>query len=843
MHVPLSWLREFTPIATDARDRAAVRELGDALDSLGLVVAGVGFVGGDLDGVVLARVREIHAIPGADRIRQVVVDAGGTDPVEIVCGAWNFVEGDVVPLAPVGTTLPNGMVIARRKMRGAVSEGMLCSGRELGLSDDAAGLMVLASPGGAATPLPGAMELGQPLAEYLGIVPDAVFDLEIEPNRPDCLSVAGVARDLAARLRLPFAIPEPVVHQSGRPVGELATVAVAAPEACQQLVGRVLVGVAPMASPPEIARRLVLAGMRPIGAVVDATNYVMLELGQPTHPYDLDRLGGHGIVVRLARPGERIITLDGVERSLGIARDAAGREVEVEDCLICDANDAPVGVAGVMGGASSEIGPSTTRVLLEAAEFAPRLVGGTSKRLGLRSEASQRFERGVDPEGVVRAADRVCELVALAAGSAGASAPAVAPGVVEDRPLRRERARVHVRTARVNALLGTKLATPEIAAYLAPIGFVSAPEGDGLLVEVPSFRPDTTREVDVIEEVARHHGYGNITATRRRSPYVGRRSRYQLARRVLRQLIAGTGAHEAWTSSIVDPAEERRAASGAEPVVLANPMVQEESALRTHLLPGLLGALRHNSAHRNGSVRLFELGAVFRPAAGREPDERELLGVLLAGDGDDAEAAVACWWRLADGLGLERDALELRQRGPGETAPLDHPLALGCHPTRSALIVARQADADQASGGGDTVVGVVGEVDPRVLDAFELRGRRVGWLACDLERLLAVPARASLASPVSRYPSSDIDLAFALAEHLPAAALATALRRAAGELLESVRLIDVYRGPGLAEGTRSLAYRLRFCAPDRTLTDAEVAGLRAACIAAAGAELGALLRA
>ncbi len=304
------------------------------------------------------------------------------------------------------------------------------------------------------------------------------------------------------------------------------------------------------------------------------------------------------------------------------------------------------------------------------------------------------------------------------------------------------------------------------------------------------------------------------------------------------------GAHEAWTSSIVEPAEEHRGATGAEPVVLANPMVQEESVLRTHLLPGLLGALRHNSAHRNGSIRLFELGAVFRPSGAEQPEERELLGVLLAGDGDDAEAAVACWWRLADGLGLERDALELRQRAPSETAPIDHPLALGCHPTRSALVVTRQADGAGALDGAEgSVVGVVGEVDPAVLDAFELRGRRVGWLALDLERLLAVPGRPTLARPVSRYPSSDIDLAFVLDEPVPATALESVLRRAAGELLESLRLIDVYRGPGLAEGTRSLAYRLRFCAPDHTLTDAEVAELRATSIATAEAELGARLRA
>ncbi len=300
MRVPLSWLSEFTPLGVDAEDLAAVAALGAELDSLGLVVEGVEHVGGGPAGVVVARVVEIRPIPGADRIRLALVDAGGDAPVEVVCGAWNYVVGDVVPFATVGARLAGGVEITRRKMRGVTSHGMLCSARELGLGADAAGLFILASTGGADAAPPAGLELGTTIAEYLGLVADVVFNLEVEPNRPDCLCVTGVARDVAAARHLPFEIPRPVVAEDGPPVGELASVVVEAPEACRRFAARVVTGVTSVASPPDVQRRLILSGMRPINSVVDASNYTMLELGQPTHPYDLDRLPGHGLRVRFA---------------------------------------------------------------------------------------------------------------------------------------------------------------------------------------------------------------------------------------------------------------------------------------------------------------------------------------------------------------------------------------------------------------------------------------------------------------------------------------------------------------------------------------------------------------
>lgn len=836
MRVPLSWLKEFTPIDVDATDEEEVRALGSELSLLGLALERIERFGEPLEGVVVSRVEEIQPIEGADRIRLVTVDAGGPSPIEVVCGAWNFAPGDVVPLAIVGARLPGGVEITRRQMRGVESEGMICSGRELGLGPDASGIYILASPG-AGHPLPFGIELGRPLADYLGLAPDVVFDLEVEANRPDCLSMLGVARDLAAHRKLPLMVPQPTVDESGQPVESLISIVIEAPKACRRLAARVVDDVASMVSLQYVQRRLILCGMRPINAVVDASNYTMLELGQPTHPYDLDRLGGRGLRVRFAKRGEHLVTLDGVDRILGERTDRSGRVAPVEDLLICDANDTPVGLAGIMGGAASEIGNETRAVLVESAEFAPEVVGRAVRRHDMRTEASVRFWRGVDPEGAVRAADRFAELVVLSAEAVGAPRPTVARGVLDVNPTRAQRRSVQVRTARVNGLLGTGLGSDEIASLLAPIGFTSTPHDDGLTVAIPSWRPDASLEVDVIEEVARHFGYEHIAPTSRRSPRVGKLSAHQRERRATARHLTGFAVHEASTSSIVDPELARLVGSTIEPVALSNPIVREERALRTHLLAGLLGALRRNAASRNPSVRLFEMGNVFLPPVqgSDRPIEREHLGVTLARDTDGAPAAVECLRWIAEGLRIDPGAFNLDQRGI-EKSTDDEALVVGCHPTRTAFVRASE------QGQGSETVGVVGEVDPSVLSAFDLGGRRVGWLLVDLERLFSLRRLPEAARPVSRFPSSDIDLSFALDDAIPAGRLEAVLAGAAGELSERVQLVDVYRGRGVEPGWRSLSYRIRFVALERTLTDADVAAARARCIDAADREVGAVLR-
>ncbi|HMC52904.1 MAG TPA: phenylalanine--tRNA ligase subunit beta [Acidimicrobiales bacterium] len=802
MRVPLSWLRDFAPIEVDPV------ELAETFDDLGLIVDAMERIGEGLGDVVVSRVVEIRPIPKADKIRQVLVDTGGGDQVEVVCGAWNFGEGDLVAFAPVGSVLPGGFEITQRRMRGVTSNGMLCSGRELALSDDHEGIMVL--PPGAR------VEPGAALVDALGIEADVVYDLDVTPNRPDALSVAGVARDVAARLRVPFTMPAPVVRESGAAASTVASVAVDAPELCPRFTGRVLTGVVAGESPPWLVRRLTLAGMRPINSVVDASNYVMLELGQPTHPYDLDLLPGAGLLVRAARPAEVVVTLDGVERRVG-----GSASEPVADCLICDATGVPVGIGGIMGGASSEISEATTRVLLEAAYFAPMAIAWTSKRLGLRTEASVRFERGCDPEGIERAVARFCELVA-GNGRAPDGGTSVAPGLLEAGTGSPPRRTIRVRTARVNAVLGTALADAQVRAYLEPIGFLAEEEGAGAhRVTIPSWRLDSEREIDVIEEVARHHGYSRITRTVPRAPQVGALTAYQRERRRLREVIAGTGATEAWTPSLLGPGDHERAGVAGPFVEVENPLAREESLLRRSMLPGMLRALAHNAGHRNPALRLFEVGRVFHPPLPglALPDEHEQVAVALARPGDDAAAAKRVWDTLAGALRLDR------------VGPSAGPVPW-LHPGRAARVV--------VAGTGEEL-GVVGEVDPQVVAAHELGGR-VGWLELDLGQLVAAPRRSALARPVSRYPSSDIDLAFVVDDSVPASAVEAALAEAAGELLEGIRLFDVYRGGQAGAGRRSLAYRLRFCALDRTLTDQEVARLRARCIEAAETRLGARLR-
>jgi phenylalanyl-tRNA synthetase beta chain len=832
LRVPLSWLRDFAPIEGDAADIAAT------LDDLGLVVEGIEQVGEGLSDVVVVRVEEIRPIDGADKIRLVVV-TDGTGPVDVVCGAWNFSVGDLVPLAPVGSVLPGGFAIGKRKMKGVVSNGMLCSGPELRLGEDKSGILILDPD----TAVPGAK-----LTDALGIEPDVVFDVAVEANRPDAWSMAGVARDLAARYGLTFTIPSTVdlvsrvdagsgggvTLATGPSVGSLATVRVDDTELCPRFTARVLAGVAVRESPQWLARRLVAAGMRPINNVVDASNYVMLELGQPTHPYDLDKLDGGGLTVRRATPGETVTTLDGVERTLG--RPGPGLGDTGQDCLICDATGSPVGIGGIMGGASSDIGASTTRVLLEAAYFVPMAIARTSKRLNLRTEASARFERGCDPAGIDRAAERFCELLALTGGPDLTLADGVLD-VVGDVPVPLE---IAVRPARVNGLLGTELSATAIAELLVPLGMGVTPTGgddDPVAVVVPTFRPDIRPapigEADLAEEVARIYGYARLPRRHPAWPQPGRLTAYQRERRFLKDVLCGIGASEAWTAAFVT--EEDQVAAGFAPpyVEVTNPLVDAERFLRSSMAPGLVGALLYNAERRQGDLRLFEVGSVFELAEvpdenGPSADETERLCVVFAGEDDDAWSAVATWHTVADALGLQEWEMEQGPRSGGGPRVT--------HGYRSAALVCPPGDGR----GRRVVLGEMGELDPTFVETFGLVGpdgrpRRVGWLDLDLGTLLdpaLVPRSPLEAAPVSRFPSSDIDLAFVVPEEVPAGSVEATLSSTGGDLLESVVLFDVYRGDTLVPGTRSLAYHLRFCALDRTLTDEEIGALRSHLITA-----------
>ena len=779
MRVPLSWLRDFAPVDLP------LDELITTLGELGVPVESVREVGEGLDGVVVAKVLEVGPIKGADKIRVVRVDAGGAEPVQVVCGAWNFDVGAVVPLATVGSVLPGDFAIGKRKMKGVESHGMLCAPDELGLDDDHSGIMLL----------PDGLEPGTSFAEAMGITRDIVLELEVNPNRPDAMSIVGVARDLAGRLGIPFALPTPKVAP---PTGDRrAPIANDAPDVCGRFLGQVITGVRVGPSPAWIANRLALAGMRPISNVVDASNYVMLELGIPNHTYDLARLPGGGLRVRHARDGEVLVTLDDVARTL-----------TADDVVITDAEDTPVGIAGVMGGASSEIGDDTTDVLLEAAWWKPISIAKTSKRLNLRTEASARFEKGTDWAMIDLAAARFAELLDLAPAG-----PAVdLRGELPEQP------RVKVRLPRVNAMLGTALTADAVTQHLESIGFRTSGAGDGLLeVEIPSWRPDSATEIDVIEEVARLYGYMRIQKTVPRSPQAGGLTRFQRDRRLIRQIVAGAGPSEGWTTTFVSPSSVTRCQLRVEDcVVVTNPLVADENLLRPSLLPGLVASIAYNESHRELGAWLFEIGKVFtRPVDGQQlPDEREVLAVALAGA--DASEAITVWQSLVDGLLLAH----------ADVVSATRP---GLHPTRSAAIAV-----------GDQRVGWLGEVDPAVLAAFDI-SERVAWLEVDLELLLAAPHGPDQYAPISRYPSSDIDLAFEVDDATPAAEVERTLH-GASDLVVDVRLFDVYRGDQVGRGRRSLAYSVRLQAQDRTLTDDEIGATRLALIAAVEQAHGASLR-
>ena len=778
MKVLLSWLREFAPIEGDPV------ELGNHMSDLGMAVEEMTVLE-PLPGIVVARVLDLRPHPQADRIQLVDVDAGDGQALQVCCGAFNMSVGDLIPFATIGTVMPNGMEIAKRKMRGEDSNGMCCSAAEIGLGSDHDGIMIL----------PDGLDLGSSLMDQLGLAGDVLYDLEINPNRPDAMSVAGVARDLAARLGVPFAMPDWSVAATDEAVEDVASVEIVDGDLCGRFAARVIRGVQVGESPLWMQMRLTLLGMRPINSVVDVSNYVMLELGTPNHTYDLDLVPGGKIGVRRARGPETIVTLD--EQT---------REMIAGDGLIVNAADEPIGIAGVMGGASTEISDTTDAVLLEMAWWDRESIARTSQRLGLRSEASARFERGSDWALKVTAVDHFCELLdRITPGGVQ-----VAAGTIDARGDMPSLVTVPVRTSRMSHLLGREFTSAEVADLLTPIGFdvQATDDPDVQDVTIPSFRPDTETETDVAEEVARHYGYGRLGTTVPRSPDAGHLTSRQKLRRSLRQALVGLGLSEAMPNPFLAPDAVSKAGLPIDrPVTLLNPLAVEESVLRPSLLPGLVAAVSYNESHRNEGVRLFEIGATFGPPAGGAalPDEQEHLAII--GAGADALEATRIWDAVSAAMGIEAVL----------TNADDLP---GMHPTRAARISVDGTD-----------IGVVGEVDPGVLDAHGV-SQRCAWIDVRVD-LLLVAAEAAGDRPyelVSTYPSSDIDLAFVVDDSTQASAIEATLRAAGGAELASLELFDVYRGDQLGEGKRSLAYALRLQAADHTMTDDEVGQIRQRCI-------------
>ncbi len=799
MLVSLNWLKDYVDVALGAE------ELAHGLTMAGLEVSRVERVGEGLGDVVVAQLLERGQHPNADRLSRCRV-TDGSETYDIVCGATNMAAGDRVALARVGAVLPGGFKIQKAKIRGQASFGMMCSERELGLSQEHEGILIL----------PPDLPLGQPVAEALGY-PDALLEVEITPNRADCLSVVGVAREVAALTGGELRVPRPRVPDAGPAVAAETSVEILAPDLCHRYAARVIRGVTIGPSPAWLRRRLLAAGVRSINNVVDVTNYVLLELGHPLHAFDLNRLAGGRIVVQRATDGEVFTTLDGQERRLG--RDTL---------VICDA-ERPVAVAGVMGGLNSEVGADTVDLLLESAYFLPEGIRRTSRALGLRTEASYRFERGTDVEGLIRALDRAAELIASLAGGT------VAAGIWDAYPTPHPKRRVGLRTAAIHRVLGVEVGADEAGARLTALGMtVRARDGEALEVEIPTHRVDVEREIDLIEEVARLGGYDAIPATLPgaavgSSPLPAAVVRGDAAR----DALVSSGLYEAVTLSFGDPRDDQRLGGGAADapkVVVQNPLSRELGILRTSLLPGLLRVAGLNVRRQAGDVRLFEVGRTFHPVAGQPlPREVQRAAAVLVG----SRAPLGPWAKAEpvdffDAKGVLVDALaRLGVRDVAFEPTADLPWL---HPGRGARVRAGNRD-----------LGWLGQVRGERAEAFELELPAVAF-ELDLE---AVGAGATGPAPwraLPRYPAVERDLALVVERAVPVQAVLDAVAAVGSPLVRSVVLFDAFEGGRIPAGQVSLAFRVTLRSDERTLTEGDIAQVESDLLACIGERTGARLR-
>ncbi|MEV8587273.1 phenylalanine--tRNA ligase subunit beta [Streptomyces sp. NPDC051180] len=840
MRVPLSWLREYVDLPATATGR----DVQAKLISAGLEVEAVEQLGAGLTGpLVVGKVLTIEELTEFKKpIRFCTVDVGqanGTgEPQEIICGARNFAEGDKVVVALPGAVLPGDFRIAERKTYGRVSRGMICSGDELGMGDDGThGIIVL----------PPEHEIGIDATVLLELF-DEVLDIAVTPDRGYCLSLRGVAREAATAYGLPLRDPAlldvPAPNSYGYPVQ------IGDPIGCDRFTARTVVGLDPEArSPIWLRRRLQKAGMRPISLAVDITNYVMLELGQPLHAYDRTRIDGP-IGVRRAEGGEKITTLDGTVRVL-----------DAEDLVITD-NRGPIGLAGVMGGANTEIAdpvtdPETgivsgsTEVVIEAAHFDAISIARTARRHKLSSEASKRFERGVDPQAAAAAAQRTVDLLVLLAGGTAEA------GVTEISAPSAPRA-IAMPANHPDRIAGVDYGRETVVRRLQEVG-CDVYGQDELVVTVPSWRPDLAEPNDLAEEVIRLEGYENLPSTLPKPPAGRGLTERQRTHRRVGRALAGAGYVEALNYPFIgeqaldqlglEADDDRRRV-----VTLVNPLSDEEPALRTTLLPGLLGALRRNDSRGSHDLALFETGLVFRPEGepgvavrlpvDRRPTDAEIAGVNAVLPRQPRRVAVvlagareqAGWW----GKGRPSDWADAVEAGRTVAAEAGVELIISAdrhapwHPGRCAAFHVEVA-------GEKVLVGHAGELHPRVVKAFGLPARSCA-MEIDLD-LLEQGYEGPLRAPrISSFPVATQDVALVVAGDVPAADVEAALREGAGELLESVRLFDVYTGDQLGEGHKSLAYALKFRATDRTLTVDEASAARDAAVALASARTGAVLR-
>ncbi len=770
MKVPCRWLAEYVDIEVNAH---AVDRLANRLTLAGLEVEGITRIDRP-QGAVIGRVLEHKPHPDSDHLSLCRVDLGSRE-TEVVCGANNVVDGAAVPVITAGGVLPGGFKIERRKIRGVLSDGMICSKAELGLEEKSPGIWNLDPD----LSLPLGTDINE-LLEY----DDYVLDIKVTSNRPDCTGIYGIAREVAAILGKDLRPLDLEFTEADPPAADFFGVTIEDPADALRYAARLLSGIKVGPAPLRMQHRLIKAGMRPLANVIDVTNYVMLELGHPLHPFDADLLG-KTIQVRRAHPGESFRTLDGVDRPLS------------NDVLMIADENGGLAIAGVMGGERSEISDTTTRVLLEAAAFDPVTVRRSARAVGLRTEASQRFERGVDPEGVPRAAARAVYLMQSLTGCT------VHRGMLDAYPAPRQAWTVRLRPDKAAALLGINVEPEQITAILTSLGVEVATDENGFVATIPTFRTDLTREVDLIEEIGRIYGYDRFPSVPPRAVlHMGSKDGHELYKDRARAILTGLGVNEAVTDGFAKP--EWRAALGLADdglVRLRNPMAAGQNALRDRLIPGLLGVVRTNLNRGAVGGMIFETGRVF--STDRERDSLAAAffgraGIPLRGKEEiDILTVKGILIDLLAGLGFTT----------GKIVPAA--VARYLHPSRSGQVIVN-----------DETVGVFGELAPGIA-ADRLDGVRTVVFELDMEALFALKPDTKVFSPLPRYPASKRDLSVLAPHDLPEAEVRAAI--AAEKQVEKVFLYDLYHGDQVAAGYKSLTYELTLRAADRTLTDEEVA--------------------
>ncbi len=776
MRISINWLKDYVCIDVNPE------ELARTLTFLGLEIEAIERPGAEIHGVYVGRILSLDPHPNADKLVVCRTDVGRGEPLQIVCGAKNMKPGDLVPTAVVGASLPGGFEIGQRKMRGIESHGMMCSGRELGLGDDHSGLLIL----------PEDFPLGEDIKPLLGL-DDVILDVSVTPNRGDWASFIGVAREVAAYYRVPWTLPKVDLREARKSVNDWTSITIDAPELCPRYCARILTGVKVAPSPDWLARRLLAVGQRPINNIVDITNYVLMETGHPLHAFDYERLEGHRIIVRNSKQGETIETLDGVSRKL------------TAEMLVIADSAKPVAVAGVMGGSSSEVHSETTTILLESAYFNPVSIRRTARTLGMNTEASSRFQRGADPEMAVYALDRAAALMQQLAGAE------VAPGAIDCHPRPATVPEISLRYARTGAILGTHIPGAEQKELLERLSFaVTNEDADSAAFRVPTWRPDVTGEIDLIEEVARLHGYAQIEATLPRvRPSEQVYAPAELKLRQLRNVLVSLGLTEMihWTFS--SQAEVAKTGLGEEykqMVALENPLSENHATMRTSLAPALISTISNNFRRGVASVAAFEMGAVYRDIPGSLPEQHQRLGVVMGGTaGEKHWSSAETQYDFYDLKGILEAVFESFGAVPTLTASSSGVLQPG-------------QGADIALNGKS--IGFLGQLNREVSKTYDLN-KPVYVLELDLHPLLDMPLPVAEMVQPPKFPASLRDLAVVVENNVPAADLQAAAAQSGGELLRYVYIFDVYTGKPIPLGHKSIALSLVFQAEDRTLTDAD----------------------